>query len=477
MNTSVGTPFAQPAGKPTSGLKCSQVLVKAIPVIKRQTTSAIQLNPQKLTDPILCIDELNRRYAVVNLGGKAQVAEDHGSCIEFMSFHDFERFYNNISVHKGKRQVQLGKYWLRHGDRKQFLDGIVFDPDENTSPSQYNLWTGYTVDAVSNKCCDLILDHLLNVICDGNQQHCGYLLDWLALLAQQPGQLPLVAIVLLSGQGTGKGLLMDYLGKIFGRHYKHIINKSHLTGNFSGHLQDAVLVFADELSWDGNKADTGIMKGLITEPTRMMEKKFADAVTVKNCTHLIVASNATWAVPAEISDRRYFVLDVSSRMKGDHIYFDGLAAEMNGGGPSGLLAFLLQRDISTFKASKFPVTQAKINQQLMSLEPVETWLVEQLQLGYIYTSGETGLEKWPTRLDKRTVYNAFCSWFTRHQLKHAVPGLGAFTSSLKKYGIETYRMSEGNRHYGYMFPPLEAIQGHFEGILGGNIGMDNNDAD
>ena len=57
--------------------------------------------------------------------------------------------------------------------------------------------------------------------------------------------------------------------------------------------------------WTGNKSDAGILKALITEPTRFMEKKFADAIQVKNCTHLIFASNEIWAIPAESTDRRY----------------------------------------------------------------------------------------------------------------------------------------------------------------------------
>jgi hypothetical protein len=59
-------------------------------------------------------------------------------------------------------------------------------------------------------------------------------------MVQHPGRLPEVAMELLSGQGTGKGLFMQYLGSLFGRHYKHITDKNHLLGIFSRHLHDAV---------------------------------------------------------------------------------------------------------------------------------------------------------------------------------------------------------------------------------------------
>ncbi|MEH6589164.1 MAG: primase-helicase family protein [Halioglobus sp.] len=473
METSIDCPSKSPIRNPIPDSTSTEEPKTPLPKTKLQPTTAIQLDPQKLLDPALSIVELNRRYAVVSLGGKAQVAVDHDNGVQFMTFQDFERFYSNILVTVEKRQVQLGKYWLSHPSRRQYLDGVIFDPSLSADTGRYNLWSGYAVAPDPSMSCDQFLHHLLTVICDGSREYYEYFLNWLALLAQHPGSLPLVAIVLLSDQGTGKGLLMEYLGKIFGRHYKHITNRSHLTGAFSGHLQDAVLVFADELSWDGNKADAGIMKGLITEPTRMMEKKFADAVSVKNCTHLITASNEKWAVPAEMSDRRYFVLDVSSSKQGDNEYFSTLVAEMNGGGPSRLLAFLLQRDISNFKASKFPITQARINQQLQSLEPVEQWLVEQLGLGYINCASGTD---WPERLDKQPVYGAFCSWFSQRRLKSAMPSLGTFSSTLGRYGISTCRMSTENRPYGYRFPPLEAVRGQFEDILGGKVDMENNDA-
>ena len=232
---------------------------------------------RKLSDPTLYITKINERYAVVKLGGRTVVADEQGGNLDFLSFADFERLYNNIQVAL-PRPTALGRYWIHHPDRRQHLDGIVFDPSRNISQAQYNLWKGFAIEPDSLNGCNLFHEHLKIVICSGEQAQYEYILNWLALLVQKPGLLPQVALVLLSDQGTGKGLLMEYLGKIFGRHYKHIMEKSHLVGNFSGHLQDAVLVFADELSWDGNKADAGILKGLITEPTRMMEKKGGVAV-------------------------------------------------------------------------------------------------------------------------------------------------------------------------------------------------------
>jgi hypothetical protein len=212
----------------------------------------------------------------------------------------------------------------------------------------------------------------------------------------------------------------------------------------------------------------------------MMEKKFADAVSVKNCTHLIIASNEDWAVPAELSDRRYCVLKASSCKKADYTYFDALATEMDGDGPGGLLYLLLNQDISAFNPSIFPKTSARVNQQLQSLEPVDQWLVEQLQFGFLFTGSGATEGQWPETVDKHTTYNLYITWFRKQMSKQPLPNLSVFTSKLKSYGISTYRMSakqNGKRGYGYRFPTLDALRRQFETKLGSKVNWEGSDDD
>jgi hypothetical protein len=53
----------------------------------------------------------------------------------------------------------------------------------------------------------------------------------------------------------------------------------------------------------------------MTDPTIIIEGKGRDAVPVDHCRHLIVSSNEDWAVPMDLDDRRFFVLNVSSHRK------------------------------------------------------------------------------------------------------------------------------------------------------------------
>jgi len=440
------------------------------PVLNAKQNTAF--NPANLTDATLCIDEFNKRYAVVNGGNKIVVVDDYAdstSSASRMTKHTFFDLYANKTVSKGKATIGAAQYWFEHALRRQYLGGFVFDPARNTQPEKYNLWKGFAVQPDPKKSCQRLLDHLLEVICDGNQDCFEYLINWLALLIQKPHQLPGVAICLLSEQGAGKGIALSYIGTLLGRHYKTITSKTHLVGQFTGQLEDAVLVFADELHWEGSKADTGILKGLITEKTRMMERKYSEAIAVNNCVHLVVASNESWAIPAELGDRRFFVLQASSVKKGDETYFNNIAAEMVNGGPEALLAHLQSRNISSFSPGKFPKTAARVSQQLASLDPIETWLYKIADSGSLSSIQNAGAGTWPDKINKHGFHQSYTQWHNQARTTGKPEGISAFTTALKKFGLQPCKMPIddcGARPPGYALPSVEGLRKAIDEALG-----------
>ena len=105
-----------------------------------------------------------------------------------------------------------------------------------------------------------IHDHLLNVICAGDQEHHAYLLGWLAHCVQHPERQAEVAVVLQGRKGTGKGR--------WGRcscgssaTTPCVTHTRHLVGHFNAHLVDALFLFLDEAVWAGDKQGEGVLKG------------------------------------------------------------------------------------------------------------------------------------------------------------------------------------------------------------------------
>lgn len=428
-----------------------------------------QLDLSKLGAPASCMSEMNRYYALANAKSKVVIIQVNKDGFDILTTAAFKDMFANKYVIEGKKSIPVGDFWFKHADRREYLGGIAFDPSQAAIYGKFNLWKGLAVEPDSNKSCELFLDHLESVICSSNRECYEYMLDWCALLVQKPHVIPGVAICLLSEQGTGKGLLATYLGKLLGNHYKAITNKSHMLGQFTGPLENAVLVLADELHWDGSSSDSGMLKSLLTESTRMMEKKYLDPIPVKNCVHLIIASNEDWAIPAEIGDRRFFVLGVSPAQIGNTHYFDSLINEMNNSGPQGLLAFLQARDVSSFVPMKFPMTAARVTQQLHSLGPIEGWLYSIADLGQISANPQSDEPPWRAKIKKQCLFDEYLNYISQQKSTGTPAHIGTFTSKLIKFGFSTCKMPTempGMRTPGYNVPTVISLRERFEDHFG-----------
>ena len=153
-------------------------------------------------------------------------------------------------------------------------------------------------------------------------------------------------------------------------------------GHFNDHLRDAVVVFADEAFFPGDKQGEGTLKMLITEPIIPIEGKGQNVVFVTNMIHLFLASNHEWVVPAGLDERRFCVLDVSDAHQEDHPYFEAILQQMDQGGLAGLL-YDLQRHESDVNLRHVPVTTALIEQKRLSMSPHERWWFEKLWSGQL----------------------------------------------------------------------------------------------
>src|SRR5262245_30249207 len=336
------------------------------------------------------IDELNERFAIVSVGNKVvvmQIDPDKGGSIhELWSFEEFKKLLikRRIQV-KAKdgsvRTAELAAEWLRSKEGNQYGRLVYAMPGsaQQAGPNDYNGWRGFTIEPQSvdwskNR------DHLFRVICNGNQAHFEWLLNWCAALVQQPGRHAMSSIVLRGGQGIGKGHFADkMIGRLFhAQQYLHMIGANQLTAEFNEHLSGKVLVFADEATWGGDPRHAAKLKGLVTEDNVPIHRKFLKMIEEPSALHIIVASNGDWPVPADWDDRRFFVLDVSDERKQDEAYFSERLKELRDGGRAAMLYDLLQYNIDDAALRHPPDTAAKRELKRRSLSPEEQWLIDWL---------------------------------------------------------------------------------------------------
>jgi hypothetical protein len=196
-----------------------------------------------------------------------------------------------------------GSWWLKSPHRRQY-HGLTFAPGRDVE-GFYNLWRGFAVQAIPGD-CSMYLTHLKDVICKGNDQYFVYLISWMARAVQQPDSPGQVAVVLRGAQGTGKSFFAKVFGQLFGRHFLQVSDPKHLVGSFNAHLRDCVILFGDEAFFAGDKSHESVLKTLITEENMQIERKGFDVEQSPNYTHLIMASNSQWVVPAGANERRFF---------------------------------------------------------------------------------------------------------------------------------------------------------------------------
>ena len=341
--------------------------------------------------------EFNDKHAVVTIQGKVVVLNDEYDpifkrwCVTFSSKGDFLFRYENKTVNltndRGDtKAAPAAKVWLASKNRRQY-DSLCFDPSETLDTDKYfNVWRGFPYEAgIGN--CSLYYEHMLNNVSGGNKEYFEYLLDWMADGIQNPTKKAGVAIIIRGGQGTGKGVFINWYRKLFGQHGMYIKDMSHLVGKFNSHLKECLLLFADEIFVTGDKAHEGTLKSLISEDVHMIEHKGKDAFAFPNYIRLMMSSNNRYVAPLDKDDRRYFILDIKDTHRKDYGYFERIKNQMtNENGLQQLMSDLLNRDLTHKNVKDFPATEAIIDNKIASFTTTQEWLFDLLVTGQLPAS-------------------------------------------------------------------------------------------
>ena len=277
----------------------------------------------------------------------------------------------HIKIPTADKPVPLGRWWLSNPGRRQFKS-LTFEPRKpEIINNKLNIWRGFGFEPAPGD-WSILRNHITEVLTAGNESHAEYIVKWMAWAVQHPGEPARVALVFQGGQQTGKGTLGRTMARLFGRHGVHLQSADHIIGRFNSLLHQCCLLFADEVSWAGDRAASKL-KAFITEPTINIERKGIDPVPVRNCLHIIMASNKDWVVPVEIDDWRFAIFRISDHRAHDEAYFDPLFDQLENGGYEALLYDLLAYDLGTWRPFKdIPETEAKEDQKEYS-DPTADW--------------------------------------------------------------------------------------------------------
>lgn len=366
-----------------------------------------------------------------------------------------------VAFPKANAQIILDEFWV--SPLTVCYDGVDFDP-VGVSGNCLNLWVGPTIIPKAGSWLQ-IKSFLLDVICDGNHGYYQYLVAYIAHALQRPGEKPGVMIILIGGQGIGKGTLARILNKIWGATFLQVGKADSITGNFNASLERAYIVFMDEALFAGDRKASDTLKSLVTEPVIHINEKFQPARQTSSFHRFIVGTNVDHLKNTDRDDRRDFTLRVSESRKGDHDYWRTLYSEIDNGGTEAMAHDLLAMDLSAFNVRAKPDTKELLEQKLQSLSSIPRWWHECLCSGDLSMGGD-----WPDFIATEDAIEGI--WKMTGGRGFKKPNGNDIAQALIKLcpsASKSQKDAGFGRKRGYSIPPLDQARAEFDKYIGGAV--------
>ncbi len=430
---------------------------------------------------------VQERFGIVDLGGELrlidlrQLAEVKlGISRSELSF--YSRTDGNIKMERAlealpansKPKIVIKNFWVSPSTR--VFDSIAFTP-KPTGPETINYWVPPTAKPVAGGNWQVLDGFLLEVICAGDAALHQYIRRFLAHMLQHPEEKPGIVIVLLGGQGTGKGTFFRILHRIWSRTTLIVSDVNAIVGDFNAALERNFVVCMDEALFSGDKKSIERMKSLVTEPVIHVEQKYQPSRCIDSFHRFFATSNNEFFGQVDSDDRRFVFLRVADTHKTNSIYFDALHRAIDDDGCIGAMVHdLLQLDLTGFNPRSRPKTKEHLSQRLQSLAGFDRYWYEKLCQGRLPQQYATEWEpRFVATADLQEGYRQFDPQAQRYrplQDDQIAARLRKFCASADR----ARRNQSGGKSRGYSLPDLAVARKEFTAYIGGDIDWDVPDA-
>lgn len=269
--------------------------------------------------------------------------------------------------------------WINRGS--YYLDQVGFDPAGTDDRVKLNTWTGWPTTPKAGN-CKLALD-LLRYLCsdepNADEIH-DWVIKWLAYPIQHPGAKMKSALVVHGPQGTGKSMIFEAIGALYGDYYI-LLNQGAIEDKFNADWSARKLfVVADEIvARQEMHHIKNQLKTLITGEWIRVNPKNLIAYKERNHMNLVFLSNEKQPVAIEEDDRRHGVIWTPPALSKDH--YNAVSDELLSGGLAALHQYLLDVDLTGFGPhTQPPPTRSKRDLMELGRGSVERFVHEWLHL-------------------------------------------------------------------------------------------------
>jgi len=223
----------------------------------------------------------------------------------------------------------------------------------------------------------MMLSFLKEIWASNNELQYQFIIKWFANMAR--GGKNQSVLYLRSEQGIGKSTFTDFLRKhVIGPKLCIQSGSQPLISQFNAILFCKLLVVFEELENFSTNQWQGVstrLKRDTTSDTVMYEEKNQKCFTAKSISNYIINSNVD-AIKDD-DGRRYFILDLSNKRKGDFKFFkeihDNCINDEVGG---AFFSYLHSVDLTGYHDQDFPTTKAKEDAIVKRLDSVARYIKE-----------------------------------------------------------------------------------------------------
>ena len=308
--------------------------------------------------------------------------------LEDKEMYDAEAIDVKYSKHFDGKYTPL-KYWKQHKDSKVCVDFTYKPGDKNRfvhvdKKLMINVYEKNDITPNPKADTDIFWTLLKHVMPhDDCREH---FLDWLAFHYQHPGKKIRWGVIMQSDEfQLGKGSLFDLHRDILGLNNTRKIELAEALDKGKNYLLNYQTVLIDEAkssgTWSEKSQLINTLKTIITEGSigvRQLYKEYSEQDT---CTNYWLNTNYKDAFPLPKNEVRYFVY-FSPAKRNQQMLDEFHNQRLNGDLASGVLAELLDRDLSKFNPlAPAPWTSFRDEMSGMADRPLNDFVREQFEQG------------------------------------------------------------------------------------------------
>lgn len=282
----------------------------------------------------------------------------------------------------GDKQNIFANEWL-NCKTKRIIRKVVNTPDINSvKDDEYNLFKGMKGSMAQGENLEGLerFKYLIKLNANYNEENEKYITQWYAKLLQNPIDIPRVCMIFIGEEGCGKDTVCDFIGKsIIGQKYFANISdaKNELYDTHSTAMVGSFFQKLEEASATDNKTSANKLKALITKTDVIVNEKNVKKFSMNAYPHFVMTTNETSPVALSDTDRRFFIVNVSSDMLGNVNFWNETYKLLQDEGTiASVYNYLINYDLSTFVSTNFPVTNMKKALQNSQACPVKVFLLQ-----------------------------------------------------------------------------------------------------